>query len=378
MGKTTRGIVAWLVGALLGATAWAQGVTGDAVTLVQTADLSGSRASLVKELNSGWRAFLAQVNERGGVHGRRVDLVTEDDKYEIEETRRIVRERLQRNDAFAFVSLIGTANAAAVLPLLEGAGVPVVAPFSGAEQLRDPQYRWVFHLRASYAQEVEKMVEHVLTLGMRRIAVFYDDDAFGQDVLKAAEAALTRRHLAPVARGRVDRGSVDVARAVSAIAASDAQVVICGSFGNSLVEFVRGMKQSGKSPSYYALSFFPAGASIRQLAGDARGIGVTQVMPKPSAMGLALVREFHAAMRRHAPGDAPSAIALEGYATAKVTVEALRRAGPALTRPGFVTAMETMTDFDLGGVRLNYRKGDHTGLKFVEISVVDEGGRLMH
>lgn len=361
-----------------GATLAAQGVSERSVTLVQTADLSGSRAPLVKELNAGWHAYLAHVNAQGGVHGRRVLLVSEDDRYEVEQTQRIVRERIARDDAFAFVSLIGTANAAAAMPLLGAADIPLVAPLTGAEQLRSQAARNVFHIRASYAQEVEKMVEHVLTLGLQRVAVFYDDDGFGQDVLKAAEQALARRDLKLVARGRVERGSIDVSAAVASISQAQPQVVICGSFGKSLVEFVTHMKRSGASPAYYALSFFPAGSSIRQLGSDARGISVTQVMPNPMAMGLPLVREFHALMKKHAPGAPITAISLEGYVTAKVTVEALRRAGPQLTRARFVQAMDTLRDFDLGSLRLSYQPDNRAGLRYVDISVVGNAGRLVH
>ena len=356
----------------------AQGVTSESITLLQTADLSGTRAALVKELNTGWHAYLAHVNAQGGVHGRKVILRSEDDGYAVEKTRQIVTERLLRDDIFAVVSTIGTANAAATLPLLKAAGVPLVAPFSGAEELRRAGGRNVFHIRASYAQEVDKMVEHVLTLGLRRVAVFYDDDAFGQDVLKAAEAALASRGLQLAAQGRVARGSSDVSEAVQRIAGASPQVVICGSFGKSLVAFVGQMKSNGKAPSFYALSFFPAGPSIAQLGADARGISVTQVMPRADSVGSPLVREFQLLLNRHAPGSKATAISLEGYVTAKVTVEGLRRAGPQPTRERFILALESLREFDLGSLRLTYGPKERAGLRFVDISVVGEAGRLLH
>ncbi|MBI5257863.1 MAG: ABC transporter substrate-binding protein [Burkholderiales bacterium] len=355
----------------------AEGVARDAITLVQTADLSGSRAPLVKALNAGTLAYLAHINAQGGVHGRRVLLQTVDDGYEVARTERIVAERIRRDDVFAFVSLIGTANALAALPLIQAAKVPLVAPLSGAAQLREPASATVFHLRASYAAEVEKMVEHVHTLGIRRVAVFYDDDAFGQDVLQAAQQALASRGLQAVALGRVARGATDVAQAVQQIGAAAPQVVICGSFGPSLVAFVRQMKTTGVRPTYYALSFFTAGSSIRQLGPDARGIGVTQVMPRTGAVGVPLVREFHTLMQRHAPGEPVNAISLEGFVTAKVVVEALRRSGPQPTRARFVDAMESLREVDLGALRLSYAPGKHLGLRFVEIAVVGEAGQIV-
>lgn len=355
-----------------------QGIEPDSVTFVQAADISGSRSVLTLELNAGMQAYFRQINSQGGVHGRQLRLTTVDDGYAVKRTVELTREWIEKDAAFAFVSSIGTANAEAVLPLINAAKVPLVAPLSGAVSLREPFSRNVFHIRASYAQEVEKMVEHVLTIGINRVAVFYDDDAFGQDVRRAVDEALARRQLKAVASGKVERGSSDVRQAVKTIAAASPQVVICGSFGKSLVEFIKGMKSTPAQPQFYALSFFTAGASIQQLGADARGIGVTQVMPRPSATNLPLVREFHAVMAAHAPQAKLSYISLEGFVTAKVLVEALRRTGRNLTREKFMESLEGFRNIDLGGVFLSYSPTDHAGLKRVEITVVDGGGQVLH
>lgn len=356
----------------------AQGVDADSVTFVQVADISGSRSALTLELNAGTLAYFKQVNAQGGVHGRQLKLETIDDGYAIPRTQQATREAIAQDRVFAFVSSIGTANAEAVLPLVNAAHVPLVAPLSGAEGLREPASRYVFHIRASYAQEVEKMVEHVATVGIQRVAVFYDDDAFGQDVRKAAEAALSKRKLKLTAAGKVERGSSDVSAAVRAIAAARPQVVICGSFGKSLIEFIRAMKATPVQPQYYALSFFTAGASIQQLGADARGIGVTQVMPKPGAANMPLIREFQSAMARYMPQAKVSYISLEGYVTARVLAEALQRTGRHPTREHFVDALESLRNFDMGGLQLSYAPGDHAGLRRVEITVVDSGGQVLH
>ena len=356
----------------------AQGIETDSVTFVQAADTSGSRSALTLELNAGTLAYFKQVNSQGGVHGRQLRLETVDDGYVVKRTVEVTREWIAKDAAFAFVSSIGTANAEAVLPLVNAAKVPLVAPLSGAISLREPFSRNVFHIRSSYAQEVERMVEHVLTIGISRVAVFYDDDAFGQDVQRGVEEALARRKLKPVATGKVERGSADVSQAVRAIAAAQPQVVICGSFGKSLVEFIKAMKATPVQPQYYALSFFTAGASIKQLGNDARGIGVTQVMPKPGAVNLPMIREFQAVMAAHAPQARLSYISLEGFLTGKVLAEGLRRSGRNLSREKFVEALEGFRNVDLGGVFLSYSPTDHSGLKRVEITVVDGGGQVLH
>ena len=364
--------------ALPGTARAAEGITADSVTFVQTADMSGSRVALVKELNAGTQALLARVNAQGGVHGRRILLRTEDDGYAVDRTRAIVEQHLRDDSALAFVSTIGTANAAAVLPLLEAGRVPLIAPLSGASQLRQAGQRSVFHVRASYAREVAKMVEHATTLGVRRIAVFHDDDAFGQDVLQAAREALAAHGLQPAATGKVERGALAVDAAVAAVAAGEPQVVICGSFGKSLVEFITRMRATGQRPSFYALSFFTAGPSAAQLGTEARGIVVTQVVPNPKDAGIPLVREFHEHLRQHAPAAALTPIALEGFITAKVLVEGLRRSGPALSRARFVAALESIKELDLGGVHLSYGPGNHSGLRYVNITALGEAGRIIH
>lgn len=354
-----------------------EGITVDSVTLTQTADLTGSRSALGKELNAGTLAYLKSINEQGGIHGRKVYLKTSDDGYVVKRTQELVAAHIQQDDSFAFVSLIGTANAEAVLPLITAANIPLIAPLTGASQLRTPFNRYIFHIRASYAQEVEQMVEHVLTIGMKRVAVFYDDDAFGQDVALAVVAALKKRDLKPVAVGKVERGSADVSAALETIAAANPQVIICGSFGKSVVEFVKGMKTNAIKPQFHMLSFFTAGSSIKQLGVHARGIGVTQVMPSPRSANTSIVREFHSLMKKHSPKDPVTYISLEGFLTAKVIVEGLRRAGPALTREKFIAALEGFQNVDLGGLYLSYTPKDHIGLKRVEITVVDGGGNVL-
>jgi branched-chain amino acid transport system substrate-binding protein len=374
--KTFRQLVSILAATACVAAA-AQGIERDSVTFTQVADISGSRSALTLELNAGMHAYFKQVNAEGGVHGRKVLLRTLDDGYVVKRTEQVTRELIERGDVFAFVSSIGTANAEAVLPLINEARVPLVAPLSGAASLREPFSRNVFHLRASYAQEVEKMIEHVSTVGIKRVAVFYDDDAFGQDVKKAAEAALARRGMKAVAFGRVERGSTDVGPAVAMVSAAQPQVVICGSFGKSLVEFIQGMKKTQANPQFYALSFFTAGASIKQLGADARGIAVTQVMPKPWGANMALVREYQAAMAKHAPEAKISYISLEGFITGKLLVEGLRRAGKDLSREKFARALESMHNVDLGGIPISYSPRDHSGLKRVEITIIDGAGQVM-
>ncbi|MES3002456.1 MAG: ABC transporter substrate-binding protein, partial [Pseudomonadota bacterium] len=298
-----------------------EGVSGDSINLLQIADISGSRKALTNEMNAGALAYFKHVNSSGGVFGRKINLKTVDDGYVVDRTVLAAENLIKADDAFVVMTPVGTANTEKIMPLLSEARIPLIAPLTGATSLRDPFNRYVFHVRAGYAREVESMVEHVHTLGIRKVAVFYDDDPFGQDVLRSAREALARRNLTPVAIGKVERGSSDVAAASKAILAAKPQVVICGSFGKSLVEFVKETRRTSAPPQVYALSFFTAGAAISQLGADARGIAVTQVMPAPRGDALPLLREFQSIMSKHAPKEPMSYISLEGFVTAKVIVE---------------------------------------------------------
>jgi ABC-type branched-subunit amino acid transport system substrate-binding protein len=143
------------------------------------------------------------------------------------------------------------------------------------------------------------------------------------------------------------------------------------------VEFITAMKHTAVQPQYYALSFFTAGASIKQLGADARGISVTQVMPKPNAASLPLVREFHDAMGKYAPESKISYFSLEGYVTGMVLAEGLRRAGKSPSREKFVKALESFRNLNLGGMFLSYSPTDHAGLKRAEITVIGHGGQVV-
>lgn len=373
----SRNLVAILL--LLGSAALhaSEGVTNGAIQLVQIADVSGSRRALTNELNTGMQAYFSHVNRNGGVHGRKITLRSVDDGYEVPRTVRAVQDLVRDDDAFAVVSTVGTANTEAVIDLLNDKSIPLIAPLSGATSVREPMRRYVFNVRAGYEREVEAMVEHVHTIGNRRVAIFYDDDAFGRDVLRGAEKALAQYKLKPVAVGKVDRGSVDVSAAVRAIAQEDPQVVICGSFGKSLVKFVEALKKERARPQLYALSFFTVGAAMKELGPDAVGVSVTQVMPSPKEQASALQREFRGIMAESGTENPSGYVAFEGFVTAKVVVEALRRVGPALTREKFVQALETLRNFDLGGPRLTYTPMNHLGLNRVEITLIGRNGRIV-
>ena len=355
----------------------AQGVTDSEITLGQSAPLSGPAEQLGQDMRRGALLYFNRVNARGGINGRRVALKTLDDGYEPPRAAANTRQLIEQDRVFALFGYVGTPTSQASLPLFTAAKVPFVGAFTGAELLRQPLNPYIFNVRASYFDETEAIVQHLTATSVDRVAVFYQNDAYGQAGLAGVERALAKRNLQIVARGTVERNTVDVKAAVDTLARADAQAVIMVSAYKSCAAFVRGMKKAGASPHFWNVSFVGSRALERELGIEARGIEISQVVPFPWDNTIPIVHEYRKALEEAAAGE-PGFGTLEGYIAAKVTAEGLRRAGKSLTRDGFVRAMESMTDYDVGGFRVTFGPDDHNASSFVDLTLITKDGRFMH
>lgn len=359
---------------LLASTAFAQqGV----VRIGQSLPLSGPLAELGSEYRDGALACFKAINAKGGVHGRRIELVTLDDGYVVDRTVENAKKLLDQENVLALFGMFGTANYAAVLPLVNERGVPSVAPYTGSDGLRAQPSPTTFWMRASYGNETEKIVDQLTTLGVNRIAVFYQDDAFGKAGLAGVEAALAKRKLKVLASGAYDKTKNDVAEAAKAIGAADPQAVVMVSTYKPTAAFVKAVRASGRQPQFFALSVVGFKALQGELGGQAAGIAIAQVVPYPYSGLTPVVREFEALPADAKPAAGATYTVMEGYLAAKVFVEALRRAGPQLTREKLVAALESMHPYDAGGFTVDYSGGRRLGSSFVEVTIVGNGGRLM-
>ena len=264
----------------------------------------------------------------------------------------------------------------AALPQITAAKVPLVAPFTGAEALREPFNRYVFNVRASYLDETALIVKQLTELGLTRIAVFRQNDSYGQSGLDGVVRALKERKLEPVAVGTVERNGTDVAAAVQAIVPKAPQAVVQVGAYKGCAAFVREARKAGYGGVFYNVSFVGTQALADELGADARGVVISQVMPYPFGTAAAISREYIDAVKA-AGGDATANYSsMEGYVSAKVFAEGLRRAGNNPTRDSLLTALESLQRHDLGGYVVNFSARDHRGSSFVELSMLTGDGKV--
>jgi branched-chain amino acid transport system substrate-binding protein len=350
------------------------------ITVAQVAPLSGVLATTGAQMVLGGKVYFDHVNASGGVHGAKIRHLVVDDGYKVDETVRLTKELLANPDVMALYGFAGTANVGKLLAdkVLEDGGAALVAPYTGGEVLRNPFNPWIYHVRAGYADETEHMVQQVTTLGMNRIAVVYQDDGFGKAGLEGVERALAKRNLKLSATATYERNTDKVEEAVTKIKLSDAQAIIMIAVNKPAAAFVKQYRESGGGAQLYNISVVDP-AEIVKLAGlkNAHGLGICQVVPYPYMASLPAVREFHAVMKRYAPDAAINYTNFEQYLGAKVLVEGLRRAGAKPTRGKVMKALESMGNFDLGGVNVGYSSTNRVGARYVEVTVIGSTGKLM-
>jgi len=346
-----------------------------ALVLGQSAAFTGPAAQLGIQMHSGTKVYFDALNANGGVNGHSVELRTLDDGYEPERCKANT-DKLIKSDVFALIGYVGTPTCAAALPLINEARIPFFGPFTGAEVLRDPFSKVVFHVRASYYDETELIVKQLTTLGLTRIAVFYQNDAYGKAGLEGTRRALKRRNLEPVALGTVERNTVDVAKAVTDIVPSGANAVVQISAYKSCAAFIRGARKAGFGGTFFNVSFVGTQALADELGPEANGIMISQVMPFPYAPTSPITREYLDAVKR-AGGDAkPNYSSMEGYVAAKVFTEGLRRAGRNPSREGLIAGLETIQRADFGGFNVDFGPRAHTASGYVDLSMLTGDGRV--
>jgi ABC-type branched-subunit amino acid transport system substrate-binding protein len=366
------------LGALLPALACAQsapGVYPDRIVIGQAAVFSGPAAQLGIQMRNGIKAYFDAVNEKGGVHGRKLELVTEDDGYEASRAPAASKKLIEEHKVFALLGYVGTPTGVQHLPVVTQAKVPLVGMFTGAEVLRVPLNRYVFHVRASYYDETEKIVEQVVSTGGKKISVFYQDDPYGLAGLKGVEIAMTKRGLKIHSTATVERNTVKVEQAVKALHASQPDAVVMISAYTSITAFVRAMQKAGSGATFYNVSFVGSKALSDALGKDGVGVAISQVVPFPWGTAVPVVKEYQGAAKKAGFADYNFS-ALEGFLSAKVLVEGLKRTGKDLNREKFVDTMEKM-DVDLGGFHVAYSPKNHAGSKFVDLTIIARDGKFL-
>jgi ABC-type branched-subunit amino acid transport system substrate-binding protein len=324
----------------------------------------------------GMLAHFNAVNAAGGINGRTLKLISRDDGYEPEKAIAAVKALIEEDKVFALVGSVGTPTNLAAVPAINAAGIPLIGPFTGAQGLREPFNRNLFHVRASYFDETERIVQHLTTLGISKIAVFYQNDSYGKAGLEGMLRALTKRNLKPTASVTVERNTVDVAASLAAILKAAPEAVVQISAYKSCAALIRQAKARGYGGQFFNVSFVGSKALADELGDVGAGVTISQVVPFPYIASSPIVREYQQRMTEagHKDFDFSS---MEGFLAAKVFTEGLRRAGRALTRESLVTALESIREYNMGGFYVNYSPKSHEGSRFTDLTLIGRGGRFV-
>jgi len=351
------------------------GVSDQEIILGQSVAMSGPLGEFGRDIVAGAKACLARVNTAGGIGGRKVSLVTLDDRYETELAAQNIRRLLQDDKVFALLSVMGTPISIEAVRQTRAEEVPLFAPWTGVQAVREPMSRHVFNVRASYRDEIVKIINHLRTIGTRRIGVAYFEAAFGVE-LKTIRDEMARWPAEPVFAHAIRPDGADAAQIAAAAAKERPEAVVLLTAGKATVDFIKAFRPLAKGTQCYTLSIMGTNASVEALGPQGVGVVVSCVVPFPWNTGVPIVREYQDAMRQTGASDF-SFISLESYINTRVLTEAIRRAGRNLTRARLIAAAETMRPLQLGGFEVGYGPEDRRGSRYVDLSIISSNGRFM-
>jgi ABC-type branched-subunit amino acid transport system substrate-binding protein len=356
-------------------TARAQSAGGAEILIGQSCQLSGPLAALSNEIREGAALVLDQVNAKGGVHGRQVRILALDDGYDASKASNNVTRLVDQDNVLALFALAGTPTNMAALPIVRDRRVPLIAPFSGADALRTNE-RYVFNVRAGYADEIRKIVEHLSTIGITEVGVAYMNNAFGKGGLEAVKINAIKHNATVVAAQALELDGKTLADAAAAMAKNRPKAIILVTAGKLTSDFIAQYQKVGGGAQFYALSVVSSQQLLDALGERSAGVAIAQVMPYPWGGVSKLAREISELARRKGIANL-TYNHMEGFIDAKVLVEALRLAGASPTRESLTRALEGLTDLDLGGYRVRFSDRDRNGSNFVELTIVGNSKRVL-
>ncbi len=352
------------------------GVTDKEIILGTSLALSGHASFLGTQTLYGALCYLNAVNDRGGIHGRKIRLISYDDGYDPPQCLANTQKLIAEDMVFALFCYVGTPTSAKIIPIIKEAKIPLVGIFSGAQILRKPFIRYIINIRTSYYQEIAAVImQLVQSMGIKKIAVFYQYDDYGFDGLAGTQIALERYGLEPVAAGSYQRGSLEIEAAFEKIMASKAEAVVMVGTANPCAKFIRLAALKDFYPIFHCVSFMGADQLANKLGKAGEGVIITQVVPSPAeTLLLPAAAEYTRFLAHYYPDEKPNYVGFEGYINARVVVEGLRRAGRDLSREGLIDAFEGIDNLSLGIANpLSFSSTDHQGLKNIYFTQIHEG-----
>lgn len=356
-------------------TAQVMGVTGDKIVLGQTSAQSGPFGDLGQEMLKGSQAYFSMANMQGGIFGRKVELLTKDDAYDAARATANVKQFIDDKSVFCLFNSLGTPATEAIVPLAKAASIPLIAPFTGARSVRDENSLVVLNVRAGYSDEAAHLVRHLKAIGLKKIALVYQNNSFGKEILRSVERSLEEGGLKLIWQGSVEPSGTDAPQAIGQALSAHPETLLIGLAGKSSLEVIRSARSLNQGLPLYALSVVSTPDNLRALGQVGRGVVISQVVPFPTS-AIPLAREYRNSMIKAGYTEFTH-LSFEGYINAKVTAEGLRRAGRNLTQSGFVSALQTIHRLDLGGLEISFGKGGASGSRFVELTMINQSGTLI-
>ncbi len=352
------------------------GVFDDRVVFGQSAALNGPAQELGRNMRRGIKAAFLEINQQGGIHGRQLTLLSLDDAYEPEAAIANTLQLIDEEQVFALIGAVGTPTSRSATPVAAEAGVPYIAPFTGAAFLRDPEWLNIINLRASYNQETEEMVARLTTdLGIQRIAVMYQDDSFGRAGYQGALLALERRGMEPVAVGLYPRNTLAVKTALLDLRREDPEAVIIIGAYQPVGTFIAWARYVGLDAVFMTVSFVGSNALAEQLGPYGTGVFVTQVVPFPTDDSIPIVTAYLRALSVYDPEAVPGFVSLEGYLAGRLAIAGLDGCGQQLTRACFLGILNHTNVISLNGFDLTYGENDNQGSDTVFLTVIGADGQ---
>jgi branched-chain amino acid transport system substrate-binding protein len=367
-----------LLTALFASLSLAQGLTATTITIGQSAPLSGINQELGQDIRNGALAYFKKVNDAGGVHGRRIELTTLDDANDVKRAGENTQKLVEPQGVFALFGYASATLSRPALPFVQQHKVPFIHPFTGADPMRVFD-KLVYNVRASYADELEKIVDHFAPLGVKRFAIVYYDDVVGRENLTAVDRALKKRNYETVSKAAFkDRVSPDIEAGLKEVAKGSPDVVILTTLYKASADFIKLANKAGLGAQMASNSFPGASPLAKELGKEGPGVIVATVVPPFSKSSLPIVAEYRTAMEKLSGRKEYSFTSLESYIGAKVLAEGLKRAGPKPTRESFMRALDGMSSYDVGGYTVSYSPSNHNGSSFVELTVISKEGTFRH
>lgn len=357
------------------ALARSEGVTDSEIVLGQSCQLTGPLAALTSEVRLGAKLHFDEVNKNGGINGRRVRVIALDDAYDPKRAAENTIKLIDEDNVLALFQYAGTPGSLAALPIAEERGVPLFAPFTGSDALRTKNRRYVFNIKAGYGDELEAMVRQIGSMGLSKVGVVYLNNSFGTGGLAQVERSAASHAVQLLSRAALEVDGSKLAETVATTAKNQPPVIIIVSAGKPSVDFIDAYLKAGHRSTFYMLSVTSNTQLIQVLGPRARGIVISQVVPSPWNQSVKLVREFQSLGRAAGLTDFTFS-QMEGFLSASVLTDALRRCGRLPTREGLVRALEDTRHLDVGGYLVELSPAHHSSGKLVDLLILDVEGKF--